>query len=92
MNLDIRDIFSRLKILVIGDIMLDHYVNGSVSRISPEAPVPILINKSENFYLGGAGNVFLNIHSLGGSSDIISVIGNDLNGDKVESLVSEKYP
>lgn len=90
MNLDIRDIFSRLKILVIGDIMLDHYVNGIVSRISPEAPVPVLLNKAENYYLGGAGNVFLNIHSLGGYSDIISVIGNDLNGDKVESLVSEK--
>ena len=49
MNLDIRDIFSGLKILVIGDIMLDHYVNGSVSRISPEAPVPVLLNKSENY-------------------------------------------
>jgi bifunctional ADP-heptose synthase (sugar kinase/adenylyltransferase) len=48
---------NRLKIAVIGDVMLDHYIFGNVDRISPEAPVPVLNVKDEKFYLGGAANV-----------------------------------
>jgi D-beta-D-heptose 7-phosphate kinase/D-beta-D-heptose 1-phosphate adenosyltransferase len=90
MSFYFQETFSKSKILVIGDIMLDHYVIGSVSRISPEAPVPVLLKESEKHYLGGAGNVFSNIQSLSGSGDIISIIGDDVNGDHVERMVSEK--
>ncbi|MFC4233183.1 D-glycero-beta-D-manno-heptose-7-phosphate kinase [Parasediminibacterium paludis] len=70
---------SRIKILVIGDIMVDHYVYGDCNRISPEAPVPVVEFKSEQFTLGGAGNVLKNIMAFGASVDIISVVGNDSN-------------
>lgn len=63
------------KILVIGDLMIDHYLWGSSNRISPEAPVPIVNIDSENITLGGAGNVINNLVSLGADVDIISVIG-----------------
>ena len=63
------------KILVIGDLMIDHYFWGSCDRISPEAPVPIIKIDSDNCILGGAGNVINNLFALGASADIISVIG-----------------
>jgi rfaE bifunctional protein kinase chain/domain len=90
MELDLLKKFSRSKILIVGDVMLDHYVIGSVTRISPEAPVPVLLKESEHYYLGGAGNVFSNIHSLGGNGDIITVTGNDPNGDLVKNMIKEK--
>lgn len=90
MKFDFSRLFSKSKILVIGDVMLDHYVLGSVSRISPEAPVPVLVRESESHYLGGAGNVFSNIHSLGGNGDIISVIGDDFNGEYIEKMIFDK--
>jgi D-beta-D-heptose 7-phosphate kinase / D-beta-D-heptose 1-phosphate adenosyltransferase len=80
------------KILVIGDIMLDHYIKGSVKRISPEAPVPILNFRSENSILGGAGNVLCNLYNLGAELVVATVIGNDKTGlevlQKIESLNS----
>jgi D-beta-D-heptose 7-phosphate kinase / D-beta-D-heptose 1-phosphate adenosyltransferase len=63
------------KILVIGDLMIDHYFWGSCERISPEAPVPVINVDSESAVLGGAGNVINNLYSLGAVVDIISVIG-----------------
>ena len=63
------------KILVIGDLMIDHYLWGSCDRISPEAPVQVINVASESAVLGGAGNVVNNLHSLGAVVDIISVIG-----------------
>lgn len=90
MELNLNKAFSKSKILVIGDIMLDHYVRGTVSRFSPEAPVPVLLKESEHYYLGGAGNVFSNIHSLGGNADILSIIGDDTNAEIVRNMVSEK--
>jgi rfaE bifunctional protein kinase chain/domain len=90
MGLNIQQEFLKSRILVIGDIMLDHYVIGSVSRISPEAPVPVLLKESEHYYLGGAGNVFSNVHTLGGQSDILSVIGDDDSGDIVIDMVNSK--
>ncbi len=78
------------KILVIGDIMLDIYQFGNCNRISPEAPVPVIDFTSEELMLGGAGNVLKNLHSLGASCDIISVVGEDLSGilvlDKLKEL------
>jgi len=63
------------KILVIGDLMIDHYLWGSSERISPEAPVPVVNVDSESTVLGGAGNVINNLYSLGAIVDVISVIG-----------------
>ncbi|KXJ98228.1 MAG: Bifunctional protein HldE [Nitrospirae bacterium] len=66
--------------LVIGDLILDHYVWGRVSRISPEAPVPVVHVESESLKLGGAANVFNNILALGGQADLCGVIGADESG------------
>jgi len=67
-------------VLVVGDLILDHYVMGKVSRISPEAPVPVVHVESESLRLGGAANVFNNILALGGKADICGVIGADESG------------
>ena len=69
--------FPQAKVLVIGDLILDHYVWGRVSRISPEAPVPVVHVESESLKLGGAANVFNNILALGGQADLCGVIGAD---------------
>ena len=82
--------FKDIKILVIGDVMLDHYVYGSVTRISPEAPVPVVLKSDDKFYLGGAGNVFSNIISLGGDSNLLSVVGEDSNGETIHSLIKNQ--
>jgi D-beta-D-heptose 7-phosphate kinase/D-beta-D-heptose 1-phosphate adenosyltransferase len=68
------------KILVIGDLILDHYVWGQVSRVSPEAPVPVVNVQSETLQLGGAANVSNNIRALGGRVDLCGVIGSDDGG------------
>ena len=72
-----------IKILVAGDIMLDHYVCGEVERISPEAPVPILRVTNEYHMLGGCGNVIRNLRSIGASVTCITAIGNDDAGKKI---------
>ena len=72
--------FPRASILVIGDLILDHYIWGRVSRISPEAPVPVVHVESESVRLGGAANVFNNILALGGNADICGMIGSDEAG------------
>ena len=71
--------FKDVKILCIGDVILDSYVHGDIERISPEAPIPILKIIKESFALGGAGNVARNICSGGGSCHLISVVGDDIN-------------
>ena len=67
--------FPQASVLVLGDLILDHYVWGRVTRISPEAPVPVVHVESEEYKLGGAANVFNNIHALGGQADICGVVG-----------------
>ena len=69
--------FPNKKILVIGDIMLDHYIYGNVTRISPEAPVPILNKTDEDYVLGGAGNVANNLASLGAKVSLAGIVGDD---------------
>ena len=69
--------FTNKKILVIGDLILDEFVWGKVSRISPEAPVPVVWVKDESFMPGGASNVANNINSLGGKAYMVGVVGND---------------
>ncbi len=72
--------FPQATVLVVGDLILDHYIWGNVSRISPEAPVPIVHVNSESLKLGGAANVFNNIVSLGGRADLCGIIGSDEGG------------
>lgn len=70
-------LFSGKKVLVLGDAMLDQYTFGSITRISPEAPVPIFQRKRDTYVLGGAANVAHNIKRLGGDVSLVSVVGND---------------
>ena len=81
--------FSGVRILVVGDIMLDRFIWGDVSRISPEAPVPVVVVDKETFLLGGAANVVNNIYSLGGKASLCGVIGDDEMGQKVIQRLSE---
>jgi rfaE bifunctional protein kinase chain/domain len=79
--------FSRLKVLIIGDLMIDSYTWGRVSRISPEAPVPVVNVIRRESRLGGAGNVVLNIASLGATALICSVIGDDAPGRELQKII-----
>ena len=79
MNFDVSK-FKSCKILVIGDLMIDEYVWGSVDRISPEAPVQVVAVTEEDYTLGGAGNVVNNLAALGAGVQTIGVIGTDTNG------------
>jgi len=81
--------FSRVRILVVGDIMLDRFIWGEVSRISPEAPVPVVKVEKETFLLGGAANVMNNILSLGGNAVLCGVIGDDESGQKIKQRLEE---
>jgi rfaE bifunctional protein kinase chain/domain len=81
--------FAKKKVIIVGDVMIDTYLNGSVQRISPEAPVPIVQFQSREHRLGGAANVALNIQALGAQPFICSVIGKDEQGDLFFKLVNE---
>ncbi len=81
--------FSQLKVGVIGDVMLDTYWWGNVDRISPEAPVPVVAVSSKEQRIGGAGNVALNVCSLGASVSMISVLGKDDEGGQLAGLLEK---
>lgn len=81
--LEIIKNFSKSNVLVIGDIMVDHFIWGRVSRISPEAPVPVVEVHSDNLMLGGCTNVLNNIYSLGGGVYATGVIGCDNMGERL---------
>ena len=82
--------FPRVKLLVVGDIMMDRSILGKVSRISPEAPVPVIIAEAEDFNLGGAANVAHNIRSLGGVVSLCGIVGDDENGQKIYRRIAER--
>jgi D-beta-D-heptose 7-phosphate kinase/D-beta-D-heptose 1-phosphate adenosyltransferase len=82
--------FKKVRILVIGDLIMDHFIWGKVRRISPEAPVPVVEVTSESIVLGGSANVVNNIHSLGGRADITGVIGSDNDGRRLVEMLKEK--
>jgi D-beta-D-heptose 7-phosphate kinase/D-beta-D-heptose 1-phosphate adenosyltransferase len=79
--------FSRCRIVVVGDLMLDEYLWGHIERISPEAPVPILNVVSRELMLGGAGNVVENLRGLGVQVSVFGVVGKDETGDQVRDLL-----
>jgi len=78
---------SGIKVVVIGDVMLDTYYWGKVDRISPEAPVPIVALDKKEVRIGGAGNVALNTVSLGASTFVFSVVGDDVQGKELKELM-----
>ena len=90
---DIRGIFDRftkLRVLIIGDVMIDNYVWGKVTRISPEAPVPIVSVTKKEKRLGGAANVALNVQALGATPILCSVIGADYDGQQFLELMQQQ--
>lgn len=88
---DAFDAFNDLKILVIGDAMIDSYLLGNVDRISPEAPVPVISKTNRKNRLGGAANVAINIKALGAEPILASVIGNDENAQLFKKLMGGEY-
>lgn len=82
--------FDHKKVMIIGDVMVDAYQWGSVNRISPEAPVPIVSSTNRESRLGGAANVALNIKALGGIPVVCSVIGKDKTGHTLKHLFNQK--
>ncbi len=84
------DTFSRLKVMIVGDVMIDSYLWGHTDRISPEAPVPVITCTQNEYRPGGAANVALNIESLGGRPVLCTVIGNDDSGLSFLSMMQAK--
>ena len=82
--------FKKTTLLVVGDIMIDEFIWGTVTRISPEAPVPVVAVNRENLLLGGAANVVHNVHSLGGRVLLAGLIGDDLMGETIKKLLAEQ--
>jgi D-beta-D-heptose 7-phosphate kinase/D-beta-D-heptose 1-phosphate adenosyltransferase len=81
---------SERRIVVLGDVMLDEFIWGDVSRISPEAPVPVVDVKRESTHLGGAANVLANLLSLGADGCVVGIIGNDYAADRIRLSLKEK--
>ncbi len=81
----------RSRILVVGDVMLDHFIWGDVVRISPEAPVPVVDFVRESFMPGGAANVARNLSALGAATDLFGLIGRDEGGKRLKTLLSEQH-
>ncbi len=79
--------FEQLNILIVGDVMLDEYIFGNANRISPEAPVPVVLYEKADVRLGGAANVALNVKALGGNPLLLTVVGNDSAGQKLKKLL-----
>ncbi|MEG0068888.1 D-glycero-beta-D-manno-heptose-7-phosphate kinase [Cetobacterium sp.] len=87
---EILNSFENLKVAVVGDMMLDDYLIGTVERISPEAPVPVVSVKEERFVLGGAANVVNNLSTLGAKAVCFGVIGEDFDGDRLINELEKK--
>src|SRR5438034_8364999 len=82
--------FSGRRVAILGDCMLDRYVWGRVDRISPEAPVPVVEIERETVSLGGAGNVAVNIQSLGADAVLLGVVGADPEGEALRAALRER--
>jgi D-beta-D-heptose 7-phosphate kinase/D-beta-D-heptose 1-phosphate adenosyltransferase len=77
------------RVLVVGDVMLDEFLWGDVTRISPEAPVPVVTVREQSFRLGGAGNVAVNVRALGGEALLAGVVGSDAAGSRVQGALDQ---
>lgn len=81
--------FENQNVLIVGDVMLDRYLTGTVSRISPEAPVPVVLHRATEDRLGGAANVALNIRALGATPVLCTVVGQDAEGRALRRMLPE---
>jgi D-beta-D-heptose 7-phosphate kinase/D-beta-D-heptose 1-phosphate adenosyltransferase len=81
------DAMSGVRVLVVGDVMVDHFIIGRVSRISPEAPVPVVAHERDEYRAGGAANVAFNVRALGASVDLIGLVGADDDSDRLRDLL-----
>src|SRR5918998_75502 len=77
------------RVVVYGDVMLDEFVWGDVTRVSPEAPVPVVDIRRESVHLGGAANVLANLRALGARADVVGVVGDDRAGERVRAELRE---
>lgn len=84
--------FSGRRVLVVGDVMLDVYCEGSVARVSPEAPVPVVLMSAERHVAGGGANVAANVATLGARACLVGVIGDDANGEALRRLMAYRFP
>src|SRR6185436_18177658 len=84
------DKLSAVRVVCIGDVMLDRFIYGAVDRVSPEAPIPVLRIEREAEMLGGAGNVVRNIAALGGRATLVATVGDDDAGRAVARLIGEQ--
>lgn len=84
-----KALLARSKVLVVGDVMLDRYWFGDVNRISPEAPVPVVLAQRSEERLGGAANVARNVAALGAQGSLLCVVGNDEPGERIVTLLEE---
>jgi rfaE bifunctional protein kinase chain/domain len=83
------DNFSKASVLIVGDVMLDQFVVGRVSRISPEAPVPVVEYDHDDYRVGGAANVANNVRALGGRVELVGVTGSDSAGQRLRQLLTD---
>ena len=79
--------FAGIRVLVIGDAMLDEFIWGKVSRISPEAPVPVVNVTGASYYPGGAANVARNLREFGAKTSLLGIVGNDPHGERLCALL-----
>jgi len=86
----IVDDFQGKRIVVVGDVMLDHFVRGGVGRVSPEAPTLVLNVREDSWAVGGAGNVARNVVSLGGTALLVGLVGEDFAARRIEELFAEE--
>src|SRR5262245_2156587 len=77
----------RTRVLVVGDVMIDQFTVGRVSRISPEAPVPVVAYERDEYRAGGAANVALNVRSLGGGVELVGLVGADDAAHRLRDLL-----
>ena len=89
---EILDAAAQRKVVILGDVMLDEFVWGDVSRISPEAPVPVVDVRRESVHLGGAANVLANVVALGARACVVGVIGDDSAGDRLRASLKDATP
>ena len=82
--------FRGKRVAIVGDLMVDRYYWGTVGRVSPEAPVPVVDVISESVRLGGAANVANNVQALGGEPLLIGLVGNDHEGESLKTLLKEQ--
>ncbi|MCZ2394624.1 MAG: PfkB family carbohydrate kinase [Chitinophagales bacterium] len=78
-----------MQVLVVGDVILDIYQSGEIHRVSPEAPVPVIVHVKESYRAGGAANVAVNLSSLGLKTTLVGIVGRDNEGDRIKNIVSQ---